>query len=69
MDLFEGDEGHGKIAFNGFYELKLSYHLRLLAKFLMIASISYSRIFGGQVMLLGEKKNATIPLREELIIS
>ena len=32
MDLFEGDEGHGQIAFNGFYELKLSRHLRLLAK-------------------------------------
>lgn len=32
MDLFEGDEGHGQIAFNGFYELKLSQHLRLLAK-------------------------------------
>lgn len=32
MDLFEGDEGHGQIAFTGFYELTLSRRLCQLAK-------------------------------------
>ncbi len=32
MDLHEGDEGHGQMAFTGFYELKLSRHLRRLGK-------------------------------------
>jgi len=32
MDLLEGDEGHGQMAFTGFYELKLSRYLRRLGK-------------------------------------
>ena len=32
MDLLEGDEGHGQVAFTGFYELKLSRYLRRLGK-------------------------------------
>lgn len=32
MDLHEGDEGHGQMAFTGFYELKLSRFLRRLGK-------------------------------------
>jgi len=32
MDPFEGDEGHGQIAFTGFYELTLSRRLCQLAK-------------------------------------
>lgn len=32
MDLFEGDEGHGQMAFTGFYELELSRRLFQLAE-------------------------------------